>query len=220
MNTSSYSQSRYITDIHFLHSHPFQYPILQSSNNGNSITHKGSSRNKHEDCIVQWLTRSPDTREIPSSSLGIVIFLFSHKQPIQHKTTLKTLSLSRRHLLHLIIHLVRRGTHNEVADCVAGNGNVCIGAKDVNATRHLAAKTLRLVRQNDTTAGGVLNGVLRLSHLARNTTDRTTDMVSVQQANVFNLECFYRSSQTATPNQYTDHLNATAQRRHQCQNRA
>ena len=26
------------------------------------------------DCIVQWLTRSPDTREIPSSSLGIVIF--------------------------------------------------------------------------------------------------------------------------------------------------
>ena len=30
-----------------------------------------------EDCIVQWLTRSPDTREIPSSSLGIVIFLFS-----------------------------------------------------------------------------------------------------------------------------------------------
>lgn len=90
----------------------------------------------------------------------------------------------------------------------------------MNATRHLAAKTLRLVRQNDTTTGGVLNGVLRLAHLARNTTDRTTDMVSVQQANVFNLECFYRSSQTATPNQYTDHLNATAQRRHQCQNRA
>ena len=29
-----------------------------------------------QDCIVQWLTRSPDTREIPSSSLGIVIFLF------------------------------------------------------------------------------------------------------------------------------------------------
>ena len=27
-----------------------------------------------QDCIVQWLTRSPDTREIPSSSLGIVIF--------------------------------------------------------------------------------------------------------------------------------------------------
>ena len=77
MNTSSYSQSRYITDIHFLHSHPFQYPILQSSNNGNSITHKGSSKDTHEDCIVQWLTRSPDTREIPSSSLGIVIFLFS-----------------------------------------------------------------------------------------------------------------------------------------------
>lgn len=173
----------------------------------------------NEDCIVQWLTRSPDTREIPSSSLGIVIFLFP-QTTTQHKTTLKTLSLSRRHLLHLIIHLVRRGTHNEVADCVAGNGNVCIGAKDVNATRHLAAKALRLVRQNDTTAGGVLNGVLRLSHLARNTTDRTTDMVSVQQANVFNLECFYRSSQTATPNQYTDHLNATAQRRHQCQNRA
>ena len=49
----------------------------------------------------------------------------------------------------------------------------------MNATRHLAAKTLRLVRQNDTTAGGVLNGVLRLSHLARNTTDRTTDVVSV-----------------------------------------
>ena len=24
---------------------------------------------------MQWLTRSPDTREIPSSSLGIVIFL-------------------------------------------------------------------------------------------------------------------------------------------------
>ena len=66
----------------------------------------------------------------------------------------------------------------------------------MNATRHIVAKTLRLVRQNDTTAGGVLNGVLRLSHLARNTTDRTTDVVSVQQANVFNLECFYRSSQT------------------------
>ena len=32
---------------------------------------------KAKDCIVQWLTRSPDTREIPSSSLGIVIFLFS-----------------------------------------------------------------------------------------------------------------------------------------------
>ena len=31
-------------------------------------------RNKRQDCIVQWLTRSPDTREIPSSSLGIVIF--------------------------------------------------------------------------------------------------------------------------------------------------
>ena len=25
---------------------------------------------------MQWLTRSPDTREIPSSSLGIVIFPF------------------------------------------------------------------------------------------------------------------------------------------------
>ena len=31
-------------------------------------------RNLLIDCIVQWLTRSPDTREIPSSSLGIVIF--------------------------------------------------------------------------------------------------------------------------------------------------
>ena len=66
-------------DIHFLHSHPFQYPILQSSNNGNSIAHKGLAKDKHEDCIVQWLTRSPDTREIPSSSLGIVIFLFSQQ---------------------------------------------------------------------------------------------------------------------------------------------
>ena len=90
----------------------------------------------------------------------------------------------------------------------------------MNATRHCVAKTLRLVRQNDTTAGGVLNGVLRLAHLARNTTDRTTDVVSVQQANVLNLECFYHSSQTSTANQYTDHLNATAQPRHQCQNRA
>ena len=33
-------------------------------------------RNLLIDCIVQWLTRSPDTREIPSSSLGIVIFSF------------------------------------------------------------------------------------------------------------------------------------------------
>ena len=90
----------------------------------------------------------------------------------------------------------------------------------MNATRHRVVKTLRLIRQNDTTAGGILDGVLRLAHLARNTTDRTTDVVSVQQTNVFNLECFYRSSQTDTPNQYTDHLNATAQRRHQCQNRA
>ena len=90
----------------------------------------------------------------------------------------------------------------------------------MNATRHTVAKTLRLVRQNDTTAGGILDSVLRLAHLARNTTDRTTDVVSVQQANVLNLECLYASPQTNTPNQYTDHLNATAQQRHQCQNRA
>ena len=49
----------------------------------------------------------------------------------------------------------------------------------MNATNHYVAKTLRLVRQNDTTAGGILNGILRLAHLARNTTDRTTDVVSV-----------------------------------------
>ena len=79
MNTSSYSPSRYITDIHFLHSYPFQYPILQRSDDDNRIAHKRLAKDKHEDCIVQWLTRSPDTREIPSSSLGIVIFLFSQQ---------------------------------------------------------------------------------------------------------------------------------------------
>ena len=37
------------------------------------------------DCIVQWLTRSPDTREIPSSSLGIVIFSFQVYCNNEHK---------------------------------------------------------------------------------------------------------------------------------------
>ena len=43
-------------------------------------------RNLLIDCIVQWLTRSPDTREIPSSSLGIVIFNkhFTQWLPTKH----------------------------------------------------------------------------------------------------------------------------------------
>ena len=36
----------------------------------------GQIGNHIQDRIVQWLTRSPDTRKIPSSSLGMVIFLF------------------------------------------------------------------------------------------------------------------------------------------------
>lgn len=104
------------------------------------------------DCIVQWLTRSPDTREIPSSSLGIVIFSFHSydvhslntrtevlEQTIDYKIThkrLEALFLSCCDLLHLIIHLVWRWTHNQVTNGISSNCNICIGTKDVNSNHH------------------------------------------------------------------------------------
>ena len=51
---------------------------------------KGAVKEQTTDRIVQWLTRSPDTRKIPSSSLGMVIFLFQ-KQLIIKKLFILTL---------------------------------------------------------------------------------------------------------------------------------
>lgn len=70
----------------------------------------------------------------------------------------------------------------------------------MDPTRQHYYSRKRLVRQHDTTARGVLDRVLRLSHLSRNTTDRTTDVVAVQQTHVFYLKrlCSSRHALAAT----------------------
>ena len=70
----------------------------------------------------------------------------------------------------------------------------------MDPTRQRHRSRTRLVRQHDTTARGVLDRVLRLSHLSRNTTDRTTDVVTVQQTHVLDLKrlCSSRRSLAAT----------------------
>ena len=70
----------------------------------------------------------------------------------------------------------------------------------MDPTRQRHRSRTRLVRQHDTTARGVLDRVLRLSHLSRNTTNRATDVVAVQQTHVLDLErfCASRRSLAAT----------------------
>ena len=68
-------------------------------------------------------------------------------------------------MLHLVVHLVGRRTHDQIADGVASHRNVRVGTQDVNATDHNKSSDKRLIRKNDTTARGVLDGILRLSHL-------------------------------------------------------
>ena len=70
----------------------------------------------------------------------------------------------------------------------------------MDPTRQCQHPHKRLVRQHDTTARGVLDRVLRLSHLSRNTTNRTTDVVTVQQTHVLDLKrlCSSRRSLAAT----------------------
>lgn len=70
----------------------------------------------------------------------------------------------------------------------------------MDPTRQCQHPHKRLVRQHDTTARGVLDRVLRLSHLSRNTTDRTTDVVTVQQTHVLDLKrlCSSRHALAAT----------------------
>lgn len=68
-------------------------------------------------------------------------------------------------MLHLVVHLVGRRTHDQIADGVASHRNVRVGTQDVNATDHNKSSDKRLIRKHDTTARGVLDGVLRLAHL-------------------------------------------------------
>ena len=70
----------------------------------------------------------------------------------------------------------------------------------MDPTRQCQHPHKRLVRQHDTTARGVLDRVLRLSHLSRNTTNRTTDVVTVQQTHVLDLKrlCSSRHALAAT----------------------
>ena len=45
-------------------------------------------RNPKSDRIVQWLTRPPDTRKIPSSSLGMVISLFLRRNIAKNRLSI------------------------------------------------------------------------------------------------------------------------------------
>ena len=68
-------------------------------------------------------------------------------------------------MLHLVVHLVGRRTHDQIADGVASHRDVRVGTQNVNAVGEYEFSNKRLIRKHDTTARGVLDGVLRLAHL-------------------------------------------------------
>ena len=68
-------------------------------------------------------------------------------------------------MLHLVVHLVGRRSHDQIADGVASHRNVRIGAKNVNAVNEYDALDQRLISQHDSATRCVLDGILGLSHL-------------------------------------------------------